>query len=301
LDLLSFILRRFDRDKNSEGTTIMINLIKSFSLGPRNLIFFLSLVLTSFSAHSQQKLVLVGGGPARPVQALKQFSEWCEQSGGPLLIVTWASEVPKNAFMDLEKDFHGLFRGQVTNSETAPANLTDQLFFLYQLEQSCGVFFSGGDQVKIMGALNAPGGDAIFAALHKAYDSGKVFGGTSAGTAIMSKSMIADKLQLDGQVPMQRGLGFLPEHIIVDQHFTQRDRMLRLLIARLKTRTQIAIGIDEDTAIIVTNNHQMRVDGNNSVHVYLGEPTEPRETTFKSGDVWNIFKPHAYYPRPLED
>lgn len=278
----------------------MMTLIKAFSVRLRGPLFFLTVFLSSFSAFSQQKLVMIGGGPSRPVKALQQFSDWCAERGGPLLIVTWASDYPKESFLDLQGDFNGLFKGQFANSATAPTNLTEQLVFLNQLESSCGVFFSGGKQNKIMAAFAVLGGDTIFTAVHNAYNNGKVFGGTSAGTAIMSRNMIADKLQLDGTVPMMKGLGFLPSHIMVDQHFTQRDRMLRLLIARLRTQTQVAIGIDEDTSIIVTNNSQMRVEGNHAVHVFLGEPTEPRETIFKAGDVWNIFKPRQFYPRPLD-
>ncbi len=150
---------------------------------------------------------------------------------------------------------------------TAPQSITKQYDFVRNLQQATGVFFSGGDQSLIMDTFQIPGGSMVQRALVEAYHNGIVFGGTSAGTAIMSRNMITGSIQDDGQVPIGIGLGFLPPHVIVDQHFSQRDREARLLRAKTQSGTKIGIGIDEDTAIIVRNKSEIRVDGDHSVRI----------------------------------
>ena len=56
-----------------------------------------------------------------------------------------------------------------------------------------GVFFTGGDQNRTMVALRQPDGSAtpLLDAIWAVYRGGGVLGGTSAGTAIMSSTMLA--------------------------------------------------------------------------------------------------------------
>lgn len=173
-------------------------------------------------------------------------------------------------------------------SMTAPQSITEQYDFVRNLQQATGVFFSGGDQSLIMDTFQIPGGSMVQRALVEAYHNGIVFGGTSAGTAIMSRNMITGSIQDDGQVPIGIGLGFLPPHVIVDQHFSQRDREARLLRAKTQSGTKIAIGIDEDTAIIVRNKSEIRVDGDHSVRIYRELGNIYTEKKLKAGDTWTI-------------
>ena len=47
------------------------------------------------------------------------------------------------------------------------------------------------------------------------------------------------------------GLGLLPE-VIVDMHFAERQRLPRLLAAVLRQPSHVGLGIDEDTAVLVS-------------------------------------------------
>jgi cyanophycinase len=86
------------------------------------------------------------------------------------------------------------------------------------------------------------------------HHEGVVFGGTSAGTAIMSAIMITgegDLTVIDGaRVEVRAGLGLLPG-VIVDQHFVKRQRENRLFGLVLRHPGERGIGIDEDTALLV--------------------------------------------------
>lgn len=136
-----------------------------------------------------------------------------------------------------------------------------------------GIWFVGGDQTRITGALFANGevDTPVLEAIRRQLSRGAVVGGTSAGAAIMSRTMIAagDSLsaltmpvadqyvgmetQESGQLMLATGLGFLPEGI-VDQHFDRKARLGRLVRAlglMEDPADRIGFGVDEDTALLV--------------------------------------------------
>ena len=137
--------------------------------------------------------------------------------------------------------------------------------FLKELASATGVFFTGGDQARIMDVLADP---ELLAAVRTRHAEGVVFGGTSAGAAVMSLRMITgegDFTVLDGdQVVVREGLGLVPG-VIVDQHFVKRQRENRLFGLVLKHPEERGVGIEEDTALLVTNGRQAEVVGKGPV------------------------------------
>jgi cyanophycinase len=97
-----------------------------------------------------------------------------------------------------------------------------------------------------------------------------VVAGTSAGAALLSEHMIA--LGDSGSTPRRRlvhlakGLGLAPD-LIIDQHFRRRDRLGRLLTALSYNPAPLGIGIDEDTAAIISGNGELAVLGAGAVMV----------------------------------
>jgi cyanophycinase len=132
------------------------------------------------------------------------------------------------------------------------------------------VFMTGGNQLKLAAIV---GNTAVGRAIHDLYDRGGVIGGTSAGASIVSEHMIA--FGAEGTTPKQRmgqlsaGLGLL-HGVIVDQHFTQRNRIGRLLAMVAGSPSQIGIGVDEDTAALIDSNEVMEVVGRGAVTVVDG-------------------------------
>jgi cyanophycinase len=207
-------------------------------------------------------LVLIGGG-ARPAVALKQFVSWAGGAKAKILIITWASKEPKASYDALVKDFSPFASG--SSMAMAPSPPVANGKFLEQLQSATGVFFSGGDQRRIMDVLKD---SKLKEALQSLYRKGVVFGGTSAGTAIMSCRMMTgdgDFTVIDGRkVDTREGLCLLPG-TIVDQHFLKRQRENRLFGLILDAPTLIGIGIDEDTALLVTDNRTAEVQGESQV------------------------------------
>jgi cyanophycinase len=100
-----------------------------------------------------------------------------------------------------------------------------------------------------------------------------VIAGTSAGAAGMSTSMIVRGESIShpqkNSVRLSPGLGFL-KNIIIDQHFTERGRISRLITAVSYNPYNLGIGIDENTAIILDPDGVMEVFGQGSVTIVDG-------------------------------
>ena len=216
------------------------------------------------SLAAQEKLVAIGGGK-RPPAAIKQFVNWAGAEKSKILIITWASGVPQESFDGIKKDFSAYQIAALENAPFAPLTEKTRREFLAQLKNSTGIFFTGGDQNRIMDVL---ADEELYAALRERYAAGVVFGGTSAGTAAMSTPMMtgeADLKIIDGaKVGTRQGLGLLP-NIVLDQHFIVRQRENRLFGLILQNPTLLGIGIDEDMAVLVEDNRRAEVVGETQV------------------------------------
>jgi cyanophycinase len=152
--------------------------------------------------------------------------------------------------------------------EVAPAGPLDaaaRAVVRKSLLAASGVFFLGGDQNRIMDVLKDKDLEAAFVSRFRA---GVVFGGTSAGTAIMSPRMITgngDFTVIDSaKVETRPGLGLLAG-TIVDQHFVKRQRQNRLFGLVLADPEALGVGIDEDTALLVEDGRRGTVVGSGIV------------------------------------
>jgi len=78
-----------------------------------------------------------------------------------------------------------------------------------------------------------------------------------------------------GATPKQRmtqlasGLGLL-RGCVIDQHFAQRNRYGRLLMLVAQSPDLLGIGVDEDTAAVVTDDQRVEVIGRGSVTIIDG-------------------------------
>jgi cyanophycinase len=138
------------------------------------------------------------------------------------------------------------------------------------LEDATGIFLTGGNQLRLSSIVT---GTALGKAILEANLRGAVVGGTSAGASAASTLMMA--FGSSGEIPKHRmaqlsaGLGLLP-NIIVDQHFEQRGRIGRLISAVAQSPSMLGIGVDEDTAAIVSSNGTLEVIGRGVVTIVDG-------------------------------
>jgi cyanophycinase len=148
------------------------------------------------------------------------------------------------------------------------------------------VWIGGGDQNRFMKEALEAGLAELLVERHRA---GAVFGGTSAGAAVMTQRMItgdpenAVERLAPGSVGLDRGLGLLPG-ALVDQHFVVRRRNNRLLSAVLERPAEVGFGIDERTALIVLP-ERFEVLGEGPVVVF--DAREAQVAAQDSGPVWS--------------
>jgi len=123
---------------------------------------------------------------------------------------------------------------------------------LGRLASATGIFMTGGNQLKLSAVVS---GTPLGEAIRDAHARGVVVAGTSAGASIQSSHMVA--FGGPGATPKQRmtqvaaGLGLLQDAVI-DQHFDQRNRYGRLLMIVSQSPQLLGVGVDEDTAAVVT-------------------------------------------------
>lgn len=132
------------------------------------------------------------------------------------------------------------------------AEVEDVEALLAKIAAADVIWFSGGDQSRLMAALL--GDPRLVPAIAARHAAGAVVGGTSAGAAVMSDPMLIGGAVEDGIVaggtPTGRGLGLLPD-ALVDQHFLARRRVFRLTSALLDGPHRLGFGIDERTALVI--------------------------------------------------
>src|SRR5579864_4152906 len=138
---------------------------------------------------------------------------------------------------------------------------------LTRLEQASGIFFTGGNQLRLTTLL---GGTPVAKLIRAANARGVTVGGTSAGASILSEHMIAagdeGSAVIAGSVRLAPGLG-LTNRFIIDQHFRQRDRLGRLLTALAYNPFAVGIGLVEDTGAIIAPDETVEVEGSGGVTI----------------------------------
>lgn len=235
-----------------------------------------ALPATAQSPHTA-RLVIVGGAEDRLQDRviLRKFIEYAGGAKARLRLITAASGVPEavaesygRAFGELGAQDFGVL--PLTDRDSAFSTaLHDDIL------QADGVFMSGGDQSRLMAAIwETP----VLGALHQAFHQrGCCIGGTSAGAAVMSRHMISQGPALlrprKDAIDTDIGLGLLPA-AVVDQHFSERRRLARLLSALAQRPDLLGVGIDEDTALVVERGEAIEVIGKGVVT--LVDPSQAR-------------------------
>lgn len=231
-------------------------------------------------------LVIVGGG-ALPESALAEF---LKLAGGAkkakIVVIPTAGAAADDAkaadgFLKAWKDAEV---GSVTLLHTRDRKTADDPKFCKPLAEATGIWFSGGDQRKLMEAYGGTATEKAMFALHK---RGGVIGGTSAGAAVMSEAMIAGG---NPDAKTEKGFGFLPG-VVVDQHFTERKRLPRLAGVIEKNPTWAGLGIDEGTALILTQGRFFKVVGAGGVTTVLAKsPTKPALAEVQKSGAIDLFQ-----------
>ena len=194
-------------------------------------------------------LVIIGGHEDREGDKVI-LAEVARRVKGRLVVTTVASHQPEGYFEMYREAFRDLGVKDVVEleiAERAEASLEEKV---RAFDGAGGVFFTGGDQLKITSQI---GDTPVYRRIRDLFDAGGVVCGTSAGASAMCSTMLVNgegESHRMGELRMAPGLGLIDD-VIIDQHFAERGRMGRLLGAVAQNPRELGVGIDEDTAILV--------------------------------------------------
>jgi cyanophycinase len=188
-----------------------------------------------------------------------------------LVIATLATEYPDETWEQYKRVFllMGVKNIAHLTIERRDENAEEESLAL--VKGAGAVFFTGGDQLKITTKL---GGTRVCEQIEQLFLQGGIIAGTSAGAAAMSEMMLISGgnntlYKVRDAFQMVPGLGLI-KNVIIDQHFSERGRIRRLLGAVAQNARLVGIGIDEDTAIVVNGDESFQVIGSGAVYVADG-------------------------------
>jgi cyanophycinase len=225
------------------------------------------------------KLAIIGGRLEDDNAAI--YDEMRRLSGGRIVVFATASSVPD----EVGPETIGVFSGHGLDAVLAPVHgpgagsAAQDPAVAALIEDYGSVYFTGGDQALITGALAPFGKESrVLKAIRKAQRKGSLVAGSSAGAAIMSEVMFSGGTSLeaatygvvgDADQPgmlLAPGLGFFPWGM-VDQHFIKRGRFGRMVVGMQESGAKRGFGVDENTALFVEGK-SARVIGEYGVLVF---------------------------------
>jgi cyanophycinase len=243
-------------------------------------------------------------GPVMPIggaeetepggEILERFIDLAGGKHARIAIIPTASDDPQRSgegyatlFREMgakEADWLRVERREDANAEEA----------LSLLREATGIYITGGDQARLVRLLV---GTLVMECIRMRNADGVIVAGTSAGASILSALMMAggtgvggdsnESAARKGMVDVVAGFGLLQD-IIIDQHFSQRGRMGRLLSVFAGTPGLIGLGLDEDTAVLIDRKGTLEALGSNMVTIVDGRNTISDYFDREEGEILTI-------------
>ena len=213
-------------------------------------------------------LVIIGGAEDKSGDGviLREFVRLAGGDAADVALMTVATSEPEAAGEQYSQLFADLGVKDVRVVDVRTREDASDPKAIKVLEKASGIYFTGGDQLRITSLL---GSSPIEECLHQRRAAGVVIAGTSAGAAVMPKVMIvkgqSEKSAAIEIVQKGPGLGFI-DRVMIDMHFAERGRIGRLLSAVAEHPAYLGVGIDEDTAIVIRG-EEFEVVGSGAVTI----------------------------------
>lgn len=226
-------------------------------------------------------LIVSGGGPL-PTEILQRF---LDLAGADSEVVVIPATPMDDALQEkILSTWQSVGATRITPLAAETRQEAESAEFLSKLQNVNAVWLNGGQQ-EYFASLYA--GTAVEKRLKQIIQEGGVVGGSSAGAAVMTKTMIK---QGGESAVLGTGLDLLPG-AIVDQHFLQRNRLNRLIGVLDQHPELMGFGIDESTALVVQMTHgRLGVLGDSYVlaSTRKGKTDEQRFAILRRGDQIDI-------------
>lgn len=238
-------------------------------------------------SDSRGWIVPVGGAEDKEAnpEILQRFIEVSGNRDARIAIIPTASSL-EDTGERYEKIFRELGADHALVLSYQNREDTKNKAWLEALEESTGIFLTGGNQLRISAVL---GGTDVARTIRRQNAKGVTVGGTSAGAAILSEHMIAfgesGATPRAGQSSLAPGLG-LTNRVIIDQHFRQRNRLGRLMSALAYNPFAVGLGLDEDTAAFINPDDIIEVVGSDALTVL--DPADLHHSSMPSAEERDV-------------
>ncbi len=239
----------------------------------------------AFERPHQPRVFFGGGTPNE--KALQRFWRYAGGNDARIVVIGWGSTVSDEYYAKfstaLQQAVDKLALDVGVDPRTVEVNIQkipdlDKLDGDFEnalelLQNATGIFVLGGDQVRLMQALKRTGADLLLRDLCER--NAVVHAGTSAGTAIGSRTMIGGYGTPPSELSEQRfaeislvqvneqgeeeshpffvgeGLGLVPNDVLIEQHLLRKGRVERLLRAvESVPHVRWGVGIDDSMAAV---------------------------------------------------
>ncbi|MDG2053142.1 MAG: cyanophycinase [Phycisphaerales bacterium] len=252
-------------------------------------------------------LALIGGG-RDPDKAFIWFNH--QTAGGDVVVLRASRSDGYNSYLYNDIGSVDSVRTILVDSR----EIADDAWVIEQIDQAEGIFLAGGDQSAYVTRWSNTG---LSAAITRAHQRGAVIGGTSAGAMVLggvvfsaTQGSISSQSSLQNPyasaVQLSAAIFSIPilREILIDTHFTERDRMGRLFVFIARAlqgnlgKSILGLGIDESTAILITASGELSVVGNGGVTALwsqdLAECCQPEQPlTFTKVQSWKVIPNQA--------
>lgn len=213
-------------------------------------------------------IIPIGGGEEKERNAviLERFVQLCGGRDAKLVVVPTASKL-EDTGARYQAIFRELGAAEVEVMDFDTRRDGDEPGRVAAIKACDGVFLTGGNQMRLATTI---GGTAVAKAIREHNANGGHVAGTSAGASFLSEHMIAfgddNRTPHAGSVTLAPGLG-LTNRVVIDQHFTQRARLGRLITALAFNPFLIGLGLDEDTAAFIAPDQTVEVEGSGTLTI----------------------------------
>ena len=245
-------------------------------------------------------------GPVMPIggaeekspggDVLERFMELAGGERARIAIIPTASEEAQEAGERYIKVFRKLGAAEADWLRVETREDANSESALELLRTATGIFITGGDQARLVALL---AGTLVMECIRLRNAEGVVVAGTSAGASIVSAHLMSggtglagnsnDAAARKGMVELVAGFGLLQD-VIVDQHFSQRGRMGRLLASFAANPGLLGIGLDEDTAVLIDREGVLEVLGSNMVTIVDGRDATSDYYEREIGEVLTVVR-----------
>ena len=254
----------------------------------------------------QGPVMPIGGAEDKDAgsDVLERFLELAGGNQARIAIIPTASEEAQEAGERYIKVFRKLGAAEADWLRVEKRDDANSEAALELLRNATGIFITGGDQARLV-ALMA--GTLAMECIRQRNADGVVVAGTSAGASIVGAHLMSgdnplphnsnDAAARKGMVELVAGFGLLQD-IIIDQHFSQRGRLGRLMTAYAANPGLLGVGLDEDTAVLIDREGTLEVLGSSMVTIVDGRNAVSDYYEREVGEVLTVVDSHLFVLGP---